>query len=107
MTEPTYEFVKGQGWVIQTFDRHIAMFEDGKRVSIEAREPNPGEAFVAGWSSTWCSSPGVYKIGKAVADCARSSYTHKSIADEHTVQYYNDCGERAGYKTGWLTFVLL
>lgn len=44
MTEPTYEFVPGKGWCIQTCE--TLTFTNGNgTVTFERRQPNPGEHF--------------------------------------------------------------
>ena len=51
MTDPVYEFVKGQGWVIQVHETYVGIREnagDGKkyRVTVIRRPPELGER---GW----------------------------------------------------------
>lgn len=46
--EPTYEYVKGQGWVIQPNDNHIITMQCGTRVRLESRPPKSGESYDCG-----------------------------------------------------------
>lgn len=50
MTEPTYEFVKGQGWVARTHEVHT--FEAfGHVITLERRNPEIGEFYYMGKES--------------------------------------------------------
>lgn len=52
MSEPTYEYVRGKGWV-QVLGRVFTM-KCGTVVRMEPRKPNPGEKFSnAGYSSMY------------------------------------------------------
>lgn len=48
MTEPIYEFVKGEGWVVKTHDFIYAQDRDGIPVRLVRRRPNEGEPFFFG-----------------------------------------------------------
>lgn len=45
MTEPVYEFIKGQGWVVNGFNARTEIIE-GIKVTISERRPEDGERFL-------------------------------------------------------------
>lgn len=51
MDEPTYQYVKGQGWVLTTGT--VAVMRCGKRIRVECRPPNPGEHYDCGGGDTF------------------------------------------------------
>ena len=56
MIEPTYTYVKGQGWILETFESVEATMRDGTRVRLEARNPTHGECFLR--SMSWLGADG-------------------------------------------------
>lgn len=105
MTEPTYHFVKGQGWVIgPDFETAEFTLRDGRRARLEARPPQPGERYTAAWGRMWLRAPGVLK---SLSDFVHADLQHYSVANEDTVDYYNEFGVKEGTVTGWATVVIL
>lgn len=46
MTEPTYNFIPGQGWIPCTENKVLARQENGRAIWIIERQPLDGERFV-------------------------------------------------------------
>lgn len=56
MTEPTYEYIKGQGWVVQPPHpvSDVYTLKTGERFRFEFRKPRPGEYYdAASKGSRW------------------------------------------------------
>lgn len=50
MTEPTYEYVKGQGWIALTYDFVVVNMRNGKIYRFENRKPVKGELYATVYS---------------------------------------------------------
>lgn len=60
MQEPTYEYVKGRGWVVAPLCdvSPVYLLASGERYRFEFRKPKPGEYYdAASVGSRWASSP--------------------------------------------------
>jgi hypothetical protein len=60
MTEPIYNFKKGVGWVAGPVHEIVTYEQDGYRVTLENREPRPGELW-------WADLPG-YPFSNSAAN---------------------------------------
>ena len=56
--EPTYEYIKGQGWVLANHPSGVISLACGTVVRITMRKPLPGEYYDASWftSGYWVSA---------------------------------------------------
>ncbi len=57
MTEPVYEYVKGQGWVVTSFPVHVFVC-NGYTVRAEARPPQEGEYAASSYNTDYDFCPG-------------------------------------------------
>ena len=69
MTEPTYTFVKGKGWIVQTHEEHVFELE-GHKIVLARRTPEIGEHFYIESAST---------SFKSVEENLKSSYWRGQI----------------------------
>lgn len=51
MTEPVYNYVRGQGWIVQ-YPTIITML-DGLTAYLEYRRPEIGERYTWNWKGAW------------------------------------------------------
>lgn len=80
MTEPTYEFIRGQGWVVAPPDC-IATRSCGTRVKIEFRPPRRGERYVsADFSFTNLVQDGKPVIENWIISLKRTDFKGTAIA---------------------------
>lgn len=47
MTEPIYEFVKGEGWIVRSNHGTIITDKSGQMIRVINRKPSTGEMYVA------------------------------------------------------------
>lgn len=76
MSEPTYEFIKGEGWVIKP-TKNIITLLDGTRTAWEHRKPNEGEFFK------------MFYVWRTLEDCiARMGKINFQLASVWSGHYY-------------------
>lgn len=90
MTEPKYEYVKGQGWVVSNNALGpIITMRGGKRVRMEFRKPLPGEHYDHGIKSIYGTTDNpVVKEWLKIYD--NSEWAYETMPVKHNHDTYND-----------------
>jgi hypothetical protein len=97
MNEPIYEYIKGQGWVVQSSP--VITLKCGTRVRVERRAPLKNEVY---WQVGHGSVIG-NNYGFLENDIARAIVSYKHTYDGFTpAKHYN---ERKDYETYTLVVV--
>ena len=75
--EPTYEYIKGQGWVLNNKQSKVLTFKDGVKALVENRKPNRGEkyTYVTIYDKEWVLLEGEYQMNLNYLEKHWAKYT--------------------------------